>query len=283
MTHTLEDPSRDEYLFGNDADLTVQQLWCLQVLLDGPTTSVLDSVGIGPGWRCLDLGAGSGSIARWLADRTGSPETVVAADLTTDHIGAQAGMRVMRHDINDGVPPGGPFDLIHARLLLLHLARREEILDDLVGSLAPGGWLVIGDFGARLPYALVASRADKAVFDRVQDVGHHIIGRSAGQSLTWAHEVQRHMDAAGLVNVHAREHSETIAGGSAGGLYHRNLILQLEAQALRTGITESELKRYGELMLDPRFRAWSYQFICTSGQKQDDIGAGTPMARRWIR
>jgi hypothetical protein len=40
----------------------------------------------------------------------------------------------------------GRFDLIHARLVLIHIPGREAVLERLVAALRPGGWLVIEDF-----------------------------------------------------------------------------------------------------------------------------------------
>ena len=42
-------------------------------------------------------------------------------------------------------PPPGPFDLIHARLVLVHVPRRREALAAMVELLRPGGWLVVED------------------------------------------------------------------------------------------------------------------------------------------
>ncbi|MDN5913689.1 MAG: methyltransferase domain-containing protein [Pseudonocardia sp.] len=260
--------SSREYILDSTSEPGREQLGSLPMLLDAPTREVLEGVGIQPGRRCLDIGAGDGSIARWLAERTGPAGGVVAVDVDTDHLVGRPGVEVLRHDINDGVPSGGPFDVIHARLVLLHLSRREEILNDLVEALAPGGWLVIGEYGDRLPYALsAASRADMETFDRIQHIGHHVIGAAAGQSIQWAHQVEAHMDASGLVDIHAIEHSHTSTGGGTGCLYHRSLIVQIEAPLLAAGVTADEFERYCDLLLDPRFRAWFYQFICTRGRK----------------
>lgn len=240
----------------------------LETLLDAPTTACLEAAGVKPGQRCLDLGAGGGSITRWLAKRTDPAGTVVSVDLKTDYLVEQPGVEVHRHDINHGLPVDGPFDLIHARLLLMHLSRRAEILTMLVDALAPGGWLVIGEFSARPRHVLSApSEADIELFQRLQDIGHNVIARGAGVSFEWAHEVPDHMAGAGLVNIHSEEHSLTTTGGTTGCLLHLNYTLQLESELLAAGMTEHELNRYRDLMLDPQFRAWFYQFVCTQAQK----------------
>lgn len=254
-----------EYLMDSASDLGREQVDCLSPLLDAATRTVIERAGIGPGSRCLDVGAGSGSIARWLAEKGGR---VTALDITTDQIIGSAGVNVLRHDINDGVPEGGPFDLIHARLVLIHLPRRREILRDLVEALAPGGRLVIGEYGARLPYLRAAGdEEDRRVFELIQHVGHRIIGVGAGQSYEWSHEVGGEMEALGLAEVEATEYSSTMSGGDIGSRYLRTLALQIAAPLFAAGVSEDELRRYDELLADPRLRGWLYQFVCTMGRK----------------
>ncbi len=265
---TVDTEGRQDYLFDTASDLGQEQMELLSVMLDATTTESLGEVGVGPGWNCLDVGAGGGSVARWLAERVAPDGSVVATDIATDNLPESPGVRVMRHDINNGVPPAGPFDLIHARLVLLHLPNREEIFARLVDSLAPGGWIVLAEYGTRLSYALAApTSADMELFDRVQQIGHREVGPAAGQSLLWAHEMYGHMRAAGLINMGSREFSRTTVGGDAGSRYHRNLIAQVHQPMVRVGATEAELERYRELLLAPEFHAWFYQFITTWGQK----------------
>lgn len=270
----------DEYIFDTGSDLGRKHMDYLEHLLDGPTVDCLEAVGVKPGQRCLDLGAGGGSITRWLAERAGPTGTVVAVDLDTDYLDEQPGVEVHRHDINDGLPDDGPYDLIHTRLVLMHLPRREEIFASLVDALAPGGWLVIGDFtGRQLTPLSAPSEADLELWTHMQHMSHDVGGRSRGISFDWAQEVNGRMAAAGLVNIHGLEYSQTTSGGDAGCLLHRNLNTQAEPLLLQFGVTEDELRRYRELMVDPRFRAWFYQFICTRGQKSLGAERVEPVAQ----
>ena len=50
---------------------------------DPLTVRYLLRLGVGGGWRCLEVGAGAGSIVRWLSDRVGPNGSVVAADIDT--------------------------------------------------------------------------------------------------------------------------------------------------------------------------------------------------------
>ena len=267
MSATTHPGTDREYQLDSGTDLGREQLGYLETLLDRHTLYALDAVGVRPGHRCLDLGAGSGSISRRLGERVAPSGSVRAVDIETRHLtGMPAGVEVLRHDINDGVP-GGPYDIIHARLLLMHLTRRAEILRELAGALAPGGWLVIGEYVGPQRYVLAAPGGeDEALFHRVQRVAH---GRAqaGGISYTWAHEVATHMAAAGLVDVYGTDHRHTADGGTTACLLSWNYIAQLEPRLLAAGFTADELDRYHALMRDPRVRAWFYPFVSTRGRK----------------
>ena len=54
-------------------------------------------------------------------------------------------VEVRAHDAAHDPPPGGQFDLVHARLVLVHIPDREKALASLVSVLRPGGWLFVED------------------------------------------------------------------------------------------------------------------------------------------
>ncbi|HEY2158132.1 MAG TPA: methyltransferase domain-containing protein [Isosphaeraceae bacterium] len=109
------------------------------------TTRRLDGLGIGVGWRCLEVGAGEGGIARWMADRVGPSGRVVAADIDTrflDRTGPTQ-LEVRRLDITVDDPEPAAFDLIHCRMVLQHLADPARALARMAEAVRPGGWLMI--------------------------------------------------------------------------------------------------------------------------------------------
>ncbi|WP_419997149.1 class I SAM-dependent methyltransferase [Streptomyces boninensis] len=257
-----------EYLFDTASEHGAGHMDHMSAICDPPTVQCLQETGVEAGWRCLDLGAGGGSITRWLAERVGPRGRVVAVDLVTEFLDGLPGVEVHRHDINDGLPDEGPYDLIHARHLLIHLPRREEVLKELVAALAPGGWLVTGDVSARKNAVLAApSHADRELFERMQYLSHEVVAPLGNMRFAWAHEAYGQMAAAGLADVRAREYSQTMSGGTPGCLLSLNLNLQAEAPLKQAGATDAELRRYRELMTEPGFEAWFYQYVCTSGRK----------------
>ena len=139
---------RVRVLLTNAREETVARFDALEEAFDFVTTGHLGRIGVASGWRCLELGAGGGSIASWLATQVGSAGRVVATDLDVSRFGTPLldRLEVRRLDLVTDALPVGPWDLIHERLVLQHVPARLEVLDRMVAALAPGGWIVLEDF-----------------------------------------------------------------------------------------------------------------------------------------
>src|ERR1700683_5653283 len=120
------------------------RLISLEQWLYPATIRHLRARGVGAGWRCLEVGAGAGSVARWLCGQVCPGGEVVAPDIDTRFLDSrsEANLRVLRHDITADNLPHGAFDLVHCRLVLAHLPDRHAVLSKLGGALKPGGQLV---------------------------------------------------------------------------------------------------------------------------------------------
>jgi SAM-dependent methyltransferase len=120
----------------------------LEATFDRSTIQYLTGVGVAEGWACWEIGAGGGSIARWLAEQVGPTGSVLATDIDPRLIPVcqLAQLEVARHDVTTDAIPQARYDLIFARLVLSHLPQRRDVLVRLTQALRPGGWLVIEDF-----------------------------------------------------------------------------------------------------------------------------------------
>ena len=77
---------------------------------------------------------------RWLAARVGPDGLVLATDIDLAWIPANAPFDTARHELGVDPPPADDgFDLVHARLVLVHVHERDRALAQLVGALRPGG------------------------------------------------------------------------------------------------------------------------------------------------
>jgi SAM-dependent methyltransferase len=77
---------------------------------------------------------------------------VLATDIDVRWAGqaAEAGVELVEHDVAHDEPPAGGFDLVHERLVLVHLPDREQALARMVAALKPGGWILVEDFDSML-------------------------------------------------------------------------------------------------------------------------------------
>ncbi len=149
---------------GIDGGYTLDNAWVearrrlsvLEAAFDPMTIGNLEEIGVRPGWRCLEVGAGGGSIARWLCDRVGPTGRVTAVDLDTRFVepDAPANLEIHQCDVTETGVPGGDYDLIHTRAVLLHVPKgRDRIVAEMVEKLAPGGWILHEEPDADLLFA----------------------------------------------------------------------------------------------------------------------------------
>ncbi|MEV8533768.1 methyltransferase [Streptomyces sp. NPDC051211] len=122
------------------------RLRALTDALDPDTFRRLDAVGPAADARVLEVGAGTGTVAAWLAARCPQGR-ITATDLDTGHLppGLPGHVRALRHDVTRDPFPSESFDLIHARCVLLHLPQRERVVERMRDWLAPGGTLLLED------------------------------------------------------------------------------------------------------------------------------------------
>jgi ubiquinone/menaquinone biosynthesis C-methylase UbiE len=180
------------YLLDNANAKAGTRMEVLARLYDPASRRILEATGISAGWRCLEVGGGGGSLARWMAERVGAEGHVLCTDLDTRIIErgrAGANLEVMQHDIARDALPMNAFDLAHARLVMIHVPEREVALEKMTLSLKPGGWLVIEDFDSaslqpdakvnRFETPLPTSEAVRKYLTRHQDgyYGRRLHGR----------------------------------------------------------------------------------------------------------
>jgi SAM-dependent methyltransferase len=136
-----------DYVFDQAWEREKQRLDALGALCDEGTFRHLADRGLGAGWRCLEVGAGSGTVARWMAQQVGSGGRVVATDLDARFLEPLAahGIEVRCEDIAQKPPEVGAYDLVHARAVLQHIPARAAVLTSLARAVRPGGWLVLED------------------------------------------------------------------------------------------------------------------------------------------
>lgn len=166
---------------------------------DDFTLARLRALGAGPGWRCLDVGAGTGTVARLLLERAGVSE-VLAVDRDTAFLRAHPapGLTPLEADVTALDFSPGRFQLVHARFVLMHLRNWPRMIGKLASLVAPGGVLVLGD-----AVDLTTPAAPTTTYGRVMRAMWQGLGDSLGTDVSWVPEYPEHLREAGLLSVGA--------------------------------------------------------------------------------
>ena len=244
------------------ADAEQDRLALLEALFDPFTRHNLDRLGLAPGWRCLEVGAGAGSIARLLAERAGAGQ-VVATDLGTSALQALAplGVRVLRHDVTSDPQPGH-FDLIHARFVLDHLPERQTTLARMASWLRPGGWVLV-EAGGPLPEL----SSHPGVRRSLQALST-VMARAIGSDATWARTLPRPLERAGLIGCQAEGLAIPVRGGSPMARWLRASTRLVQARALAAGVvSQAELEAAYDVYDDPDFVDYTWLTIAAWGRR----------------
>ncbi|HUC35873.1 MAG TPA: methyltransferase domain-containing protein [Acidimicrobiales bacterium] len=113
-----------------------------------PLATALERLGIGPGWRCVDVGAGGGDVSVALAEIVGLSGRVYAVDSdprardeTAAAAAAHSQVLAITQAGEDLLLPE-PVDLAFCRFLLMHVVDPAVVLDRMRRAVKPGGWVV---------------------------------------------------------------------------------------------------------------------------------------------
>jgi SAM-dependent methyltransferase len=227
-----------------------------------------------PGWRCLEIGAGRGSMAVWLARQVGEHGQVVATDVDVTYLKRLdvPNLEVRRHDIlADPLDVLGPesFDLVCSRLVLFWLVgRQEEAIRRMVECLRPGGWLVDedGDWGTVVPVDPAHPLYEQ--YHRIWRNGDWWTER--GYDPIFGRKLPALFERCGLRKIHHDATAGVVRGSSAWGRWWLQTLDVMRATDRVTNPTHAREEEYAVLMApwsDPTFWFLSALLHGCSGQR----------------
>jgi SAM-dependent methyltransferase len=243
-----------DYVLDHHREGERERLALMSRLLDPLHRRQIEELGIGPGARTLEVGAGNGSVSAWLAERIAPGGKAVALDLDLSLIDARApNLEVRQGDILAGpVQPGG-FDLVTARAMLHHVADAEAAIANLVASIRPGGALLLiePDF---LPVSVAQPPEVRAFWD-----GWLRWSRGQGIDYTIGRRLAPSLAVLGLERIAGRAETALYNGGSPWAEYWRQTVVELRGRLTGSGeLTDSSIDAFLARCADP---AWWTQTI----------------------
>ncbi|MCZ7437360.1 methyltransferase domain-containing protein [Micromonospora sp. WMMC241] len=237
---TPEPGPEHRYLLDNARLEAGERFTWLAELFDGVTRGHVDRLGLRAGWRCWEVGAGGPGIPEALAAAVGPTGHVLATDIDPAWLDPHGGYEVRRHDVvRDPPPQPGTFDLVHARLVLVHVPDRARAVATMVAALRPGGWLLVEDADTELQPLACLDEVGPAQrrANRLRRAVRELMTRR-GADLRFGRTLPRALRAAGLVDVAATGCFPV--GGVACDRLEAATVRMVRAELLAAGLTDDD-------------------------------------------
>ena len=233
----------------------------MEALWDPGSRAVFEELGIGKGWKCLEVGAGGGSLVEWLAEQGAS---VLAVDIDTRFVESLASdsVEVRRLDIREDELPQAEFDLVHARLVLEHLSDRTQILRRLARTLRPGGWIVIEDYD----WSCFGFEGEDPSISRVAEA---ILGfmQRAGFERDYGRRVVTEIADAGFVDVRGEGRVRIIDSTSPGFDFFRLSFESVKGAVVEAGMLSAEDAEAASARFGEELRVWTPLMMAGIGRR----------------
>ncbi|MFE0649391.1 class I SAM-dependent methyltransferase [Streptomyces sp. NPDC059534] len=201
---------------------------------DDITMARLRALGVGPGWRCLDVGAGTGTVSRRLLEEAGV-ESVLAVDRDVRFLGARSrpGLDLLEADITAPDFSPGRFRLVHARFVLMHLPEHERLIRRLAELVVPGGVLVLSD-----AVDLTSDRTPDSPYTAAMRAMWQGLRATIGTDVSWVPSYPSLLRGAGLLPVAAEIHVPPLLPGSPLSRFWADTWERSRAAMVATGLVD---------------------------------------------
>ena len=219
-----------EYVLGHHQEGERERLDLMSRLLDPMHRRHIEQLGIGPGARTLEVGCGNGSISAWLAERVTPGGRAVAVDIDLSLVDVDLpDLELRQADIVAGPVEPRDFDLVTARAVLHHVARKEAAVANLVASVQPGGAILLiePDF---LPVTITEPSDVRAFWE-----GWLAWSRREGIDYFIGRRLPATLATLGMENIEATAETALYNGGSPWAVYWTETIIELRGRLVASG------------------------------------------------
>ncbi|MFH1639679.1 MAG: methyltransferase domain-containing protein [Chloroflexota bacterium] len=250
--------SEHQYFAANEKDeVEFKRLRLLEETYDPNTIRYMEKLGLKKGWDCLEIGAGAGSIANWLAAQVGPSGKVVATDIDTRllrHLNA-VNIEVRQHDILKDALEMNKYDLAHCRLLLMHLPEPEKALKRMVNAIRPGGWLLIEELDLSSELSIDTTNPSAASFVRTRQIIFDANQKKGTIDPFLGRRVRGLLEQSRLTDVNNEGWTYIGRGGNTPEAQLRRRTMQVTAKPLVTAgiLTQEQYENTLRMYEDPSF------------------------------
>lgn len=252
------------YVWQHDLKGEPDRLRLMSRMLDPSSRYHLQRIGVAAGWRCLEIGAGNGSLSQWLAQQVGPTGHVLATDIHPDLMQgiAAANLEVRGFDVVRDAPPEAPYDLVAIRALLHHLPERRAVVSRMASWVKPGGWLFVQepDF---YPTWTVEPPTQNQLWQG-------FLRWAAAQQIDYfvGRRIPAWMQAEGLADIASEGHACLYNGGSDFAQWWDLGLGEVSDKLVGAGaVTRAALDEFHALARDPDYWTTTIAFTATTGRR----------------
>lgn len=246
-----------------------ERLLVIEEVFDPASRRRILATGLTTGWRCLEVGAGAGSITHWMAEVVGESGKVVAVDLDTRFIAnlKLSNVEVLEADIRHNLLESHSFDLIHARCVLIHIPDFQVALSRMLELLKPGGWIVVEDPDFAVARAIAG---DEEACQSMERVNQAILQMFASKGIDYSLGVKLPaiFQRLGLQQLAVENDTPLCSGGSGMATVMKMSAMQLAEKYIAAGeATYQDIEKYCLFAEDPTSWAIYHAIVGVIAQK----------------
>ncbi|TQN30490.1 methyltransferase family protein [Haloactinospora alba] len=225
------------------------------------------TLGLGEDPRCLDVGAGPGSIAAWLATEFPRGEIVAAdrdASMLVPLADSCSNLEAVETDVSDDTALHGMerFDLVHARFVLMHLRDRLRVLDTLGELVSPGGWLLLGD-----SIDLTTEELSHTAYGKTMNAMWEVLHANIGTDISWVSSTPSLLRSRGFVDIGSEAYLPSADHRPPVSRFWKLTWQQLRDRLITSGrVDAATVERALAQLDDPDFTAVSPGMLNTRGR-----------------
>jgi SAM-dependent methyltransferase len=265
-------PSRPYVFDATQHDEEFARLRALEGVFDQASRRWLLKTSLGPGWRCLEVGAGAGSIAAWLSDVVGENGRVLAIDVNARFLSqlAAPNIAVCEADIRTAAIERESVDLVHARFVLIHVPEWGDALAAMITSLKPDGWIVIEEPDFSASRSLAGPPKLRRAFDNVHKAIEAMF-TERGMDHAFGARLPALFEREGFCSGAFENDAPIVCGGSPQALMMAMSTKALSDKYVATGLASPEdIELYGRFAADPN--CWATYHATVRGLARKPLG-----------
>lgn len=215
--------------------------------------ALLDRIGVKPGWRAADIGCGPIGILDLLSEAVGPQGQVFGVEREA-RFAAMARDEAARRSLRnvaiieaDGFATGiakNSLDLVHERLVLMHVPNRDGFIAEMLSLLRPGGTIALEDVDNASWLCHPVHPSWTALFDAFHAAFH----KSGGDGFL-GRRLPALLRGAGLSDIRTKIHTDVLEIGDYRRTHLLSLIESIRGKIVEAGVLgEAEIERHRQAL-----------------------------------